>query len=119
MNRTDTAALLADLRSAYADVRRNPGLPVDRSSIECAVAALPAGAERANVAAAFEALLGLSAGAIEASIVRTADGFRRIEERVHAGFRAEAKRVAKAKAADARREAARLARETAATVTEW
>ncbi|MDC6668577.1 hypothetical protein OEZ84_27990, partial [Leclercia adecarboxylata] len=82
---------LSDLRSAYADGRRNPGLPVDRSSIEYAIASLPAGAERDNVVAAFETLLGLAPGAIEASIVRTVEGFRRIEERVHAGFRADAK----------------------------
>ncbi len=118
---TNTEATLANLRALYASVRadREGGFCVDTNHVTACISALPQGADRDRVCAAFDALLGKPSGYVERTIAETIETMRRNEEKVRAGFRAEAKARAAAKAKDARREAARLARETAATVMEW
>ena len=112
---------LSDLRACYAAARAElaRGLSVDHSDIEARIGLTPRGEVRDRAAAAFEALFGWAPGTMEARIARTIETMRRGEEKVHAGFRADARRRAQAKAREERREAARLARETAATITEW
>ena len=106
---TNTAAL----RALYTDCRnaKRNGLPVDRATVVSVVAHADA-----KIIVAFDALLG---GSIVADHARMIEDARRMDDALRAQWntaRAAEKRAAEA---NARREARRLARETAATITEW
>jgi hypothetical protein len=106
MNRNELRALYTTVRAALAS-----GVAVDRRDI----AARVYGADAAAVAA-FESLLGIDVAALHAQGIADA----RKMDAANAALRAAAlRRQAEGRKADARREAARLARETAATVMEF
>jgi len=112
MNTTNTATL----RAAYATLRNaiNAGLAVDRYGVAMTVH----GAD-ANVVDAFEALLGVTSGTLAALIAQGIADERRMEDSFRATMVARAKAQRAAAERNARADARRLAREAAATITEF
>lgn len=109
MNTTITA----DLRALYADCRnaKRDGLSIDRAT----VVAMVSGAD-AKIVAAFDALLG---GSIAADAAQGIADARRMEDTFRANMAARAKAQRAAAERNARADARRLAREAAATITEF
>ena len=105
-----------NLRAAYADTRNAlaMGLPVDHSALVSTVHGAPA-----NVVAAFEALLGWAPGTIAARHAQGIADARRMEDAFRARMAARAKAQRAAAERNARIDARRLAREAAATITEF
>lgn len=106
---TNTAAL----RALYTDCRnaKRDGLPIDRATVVSAVAHADAA-----IVAAFDALLG---GSIVADHARMIEDARRMDDANRTRRNAALAAAKRGAEANARREARRLARETAATITEW
>lgn len=108
---------LATLRALYVTTRneRAAGAQIDTNHVVALLVGAPA-----DVVAAFAPLLNLTAAELAAKIAADVHHWTvTAPAKERAYLAALAKRRTAAKAREDRREAARLARETAATVTEW
>ncbi len=104
---------LTAIRALYTDCRnaKRDGLPVDHATVVSMV-----GTAAPEIVAAFDALLGAN---IAADYARMIEDTRRAAEKRAATLRAERATMLRAAERNARCDARRLAREAAATITEW